>query len=200
MNYFKYGKKEIEYLKEKDSILGKVIDDLGIVKRETDPNIFSGLISSIISQQISTKAAITVTSRFMELVGEITPENINNMDIEDIQKCGMSLRKAGYIKSAAEASINKTINFNNLHSLSDEEVIKELIKLKGVGEWTAEMLLIHSLSRPNVLSYKDLAIRRGIMRIYGLDGLTKDEFEKYRSLYDPYGTVASLYIWEISKD
>lgn len=200
MTYFKYTDKEIECLKKNDKILGEAIDRIGRINRKIEPEIFSALISSIISQQISTKAAITVKDRLIELIGEINPENLNDKSIEDIQKCGMSLRKAGYIKGVAEASINGIIDFNNLHKLSDEEVIKELIKLKGVGEWTAEMLLIHSLSRPNILSYKDLAIRRGIMKLYGLVELSKEEFEIYRNRYTPYGTVASLYLWEISKD
>lgn len=196
--HFKYGQKEIDYLKQKDSILGAVIDRIGMVEREMDTDIFSALISSIISQQISTKSAITVTNRLIELIGDITPVNIQELEVEGIQKCGMSMRKASYIKAAADAAISKEVDFHNLHKLSDEEVIKELISLKGVGEWTAEMLLIHSLERPNVLSFKDLGIRRGIMRLYELDDITKKEFEIYKERYSPYCTVASLYLWEIS--
>lgn len=198
MNYFKYTEKEIEYLKKRDEKLAEEIDRIGMIKREVEPDIFAALISSIISQQISTKAAITVKNRLIELAGEITPENIDGMELETIQECGMSLRKAGYIKGVAEAAISKMVDFENLHKLTDEEVVKELISLRGVGEWTAEMLLIHSLQRPNILSYKDLGIRRGIMKLYGLTELAKEEFEVYRERYAPYGTVASLYIWEIS--
>ena len=200
MKYFKYGNKEMDYLKERDPILGAAIDRIGFVKREVNPDIFSALISSIISQQISTKAAITVKNRLLELVGEIKPENIIKLDLEEIQKCGMSMRKADYINSIAEAVISKAVDLNNLNKLSDEEVIKELTKLKGVGEWTAEMLLIHSLQRPNVLSFKDLGIRRGLMRLYSLDHISKDEFEVYRNRYSPYNTVASIYLWKISEN
>lgn len=198
MNYFKYGKKEVEYLKEEDPILGMEIDKIGMIKRQVNPDIFSALISSIVSQQISTKAATTVNNRLIDLVGEITPENIDKVEIETIQECGMSMRKASYIKGIARAAISKTIDFENLHNLKDEEFIKKLVTLKGVGEWTAEMLLIHSLQRPNILSYKDLGICRGIMRLHGLEELSKAEFETYRNRYAPYGTVASLYLWEIS--
>lgn len=200
MKYFKYANKEMDYLKESDPILGAAIDRIGFVKREVNPDIFSALISSIISQQISTKAAITVKNRLLELVGEIKPENIIKLDLEEIQKCGMSMRKADYINSIAEAVINKAVDLNNLNKLSDGEVIKELTKLKGVGEWTAEMLLIHSLQRPNVLSFKDLGIRRGLMRLYSLDHISKDEFEVYRNRYSPYNTVASIYLWKISEN
>lgn len=200
MKYFKYANKEMDYLKERDPILGAAIDRIGFVKREVNPDIFSALISSIISQQISTKAAITVKNRLLELVGEIKPENIIKLDLEEIQKCGMSMRKADYINSIAEAVINKAVDLNNLNKLSDGEVIKELTKLKGVGEWTAEMLLIHSLQRPNVLSFKDLGIRRGLMRLYSLDHISKDGFEVYRNRYSPYNTVASIYLWKISEN
>lgn len=200
MNYFQYGEKEINYLKKKDKKLAKEIDRIGMIKREVDPHVFSALITSVIGQQISTKAAATVTGRLLELVGSFTPEDIERVEVEAIQKCGMSLRKANYIKGIARAAISKEIDFENLYKLSDDQVIKELTTLKGIGEWTAEMLLIHSLERPDVLSYKDLGIRRGIMRLYGLEELSKKEFDSYRKRYSPYGTVASIYLWEISSE
>jgi|LFRM01.1.fsa_nt_gb 3-methyladenine DNA glycosylase/8-oxoguanine DNA glycosylase len=198
MNYFKYSKKETEHLKKRDPILGAEIDKIGMIKREVEPDIFTSLISSIISQQISTKAAITVKERLVQLIGSITPENIERVELESIQQCGMSLRKAGYIKGIAKSAVTKTIDFGNLHKLSDEEIIEELVKLKGVGVWTAEMMLIHSLQRPNIVSFKDLGIRRGIMKLYNIEDLSEIEFQKYRETYSPYCTVASLYLWEIS--
>ncbi len=200
MNYFKYGKKEIDYLTQKDKKLGLEIDRIGMIKRNIDSDIFSALISSVIGQQISTKAATTVTNRLLELVGELTPENLEKIEVELIQQCGMSLRKAGYIKGIANSAVRKEIDFENLYKLSDQEIIKELTTLKGIGEWTVEMLLIHSLERADVLSYKDLGIRRGIMRLYGLEELSKKDFESYRNRYSPYGTVASIYLWEISSE
>ena len=198
MNYFKYGEEEIDYLKKKDEKLAIEIDKIGMVKREINKDLFSALITSVIGQQISTKAAITVTNRLIDLVGKFTPENIEKIELETIQKCGMSLRKASYIKGIAHAAIKGEIDFENLHKLPDDEVIMQLTLLKGIGEWTAEMILIHSLERPDILSYKDLGIRRGIMRLHGLEELSKKEFETYRKRYSPYGTVASIYLWEIS--
>lgn len=200
MKYLKYGKKEIEYLKSKDKKLGKVIDRMEFIKREVNHDVFNSLISSIISQQISTKAAITVEERLIEKLGNITQDSIYKADIEDIRQCGMSMRKAEYIKGIAKAATYKTVDFDNLYKLSDGEIVKELIKLKGVGEWTAQMMLIHTFERPDVLSYKDLGIRRGIMRVYDLeDEISKEEFELYRERYSPHGTVASIYLWEVSK-
>lgn len=198
MEYYKYGKKEIDYLKDRDSRLGIAIEKIGMIKRAVNPDLFSALISSIIGQQISTKAAKTVESRLIDKVGDITPESIYNLETEDIQQCGMSNRKADYIKGIAELAESNTIDFKSLHHLGDEEFTRELIKIKGVGEWTAEMLLIHSLQRQDVVSYKDLGIRRGIERLYGIEELSKEEFEKFQNIYSPYGTVASIYLWEIS--
>lgn len=109
-------------------------------------------------------------------------------------------KKAEYIKRIANTAIDKSIDFNSLHKLSDKEIIKELVKLKGVGEWTAEMMLIHTFERPDVLSYKDLGIRRGLARLHSLEeDITKQEFDTYKKRYSPYGTVASIYLWELSK-
>ncbi|MDR7855402.1 hypothetical protein [Tissierella sp.] len=198
MNYFIYGDKEIEYLKKKDKKLGAAIDRVGMIQREVELDPFSSLISSIVSQQISSKAAITVNDRLTQLLGEINPESIFKANLDDIQKCGMSVRKATYIKGIADAAITKQVDFHNLHTLSDEEIMKKLTSLYGVGTWTAEMLMIFSLGRMDVLSYNDLAIRRGMMNLYNLKELTKVDFEKYRKRYSPYGSVASLYLWELS--
>ncbi len=197
MGYFEYTKEETDYLKARDPILGKEIDRIGMVKRRLDGDMFSSLISSIISQQISTKAAVTVKERLANLIGNITPTNIEKIDVEAIQKCGMTLRKAGYIKGIAEAALTGEIDFDGLHKLSDNEIIRILTGLKGIGEWTVEMLLIHSLQRPNILSYKDLGIQRGLKKLYGLNELSKKEFAVYRERYSPYCTVASIYLWEI---
>ena len=199
MHYFEYGEKEIEHLKENDLILGRAIEEIGIIRRPVEPNIFISLISSMIGQQISNQAASTVKIRFQNLVGEITPENIMKVSTTEIQQCGMTMRKAEYIKGIAESAVQKVIDFENLKKLSDAEVIKELTQLKGVGEWTAEMLLIHSLNRPNVISYNDLAIRRGMKILYKIEDLPKKIFNQYKEKYHPYSTTASLYLWEISK-
>jgi len=123
---------------------------------------------------------------------------LNALPLEKIQSCGMSMRKAEYIKNIAEAAVNKTIDFDDFPNKSDCEIIKTLTAIKGIGIWTAEMLLIFSLMRPNVVSYGDLAIRRGMMTLYGLKELPKEKFARYAKRYAPYGSVASLYLWEMS--
>lgn len=198
MEIFKYGQREIEYLKGRDKKLGAAIDKIGMIEREIIPEPFTALVASIVDQQISSKAAKTVWNRLVNLLGEVTPESINRASIPQIQGCGMTTRKAGYIKGIAEAAISGEINFNELDKLTDAEIIKKLSALNGVGIWTAEMLLIFSLGRSDVVSYGDLAIRRGMMNLYGLKELSREEFNKYKKRYSPYGSVASLYLWALS--
>ncbi|MDR3602142.1 MAG: DNA-3-methyladenine glycosylase [Desulfosporosinus sp.] len=213
MPIFEYGQKEIDYLKRKDKKLGEAIDRIGIIQREIIPNPFTALVSSVVSQQISKKAAETVWKRLCILLGDIMPEsngseevNLGSIDpksisqvcLSEIKACGMSERKASYIKGVADAAVLGIVDFKNLHTLKDDEIITQLSSLHGVGVWTAEMLLIFSLNRLNVLSFKDLAICRGMMNLYGLKELPKDEFERYRKRYSPYGSVASLYLWALS--
>lgn len=198
MQVFEYGQKEIEYLKKRDKKLGAAMDRIGMIQREITPDPFIALVSSIVSQQISSKAAATVWSRLDKLLGHITPESIAQADLSEIQSCGMSQRKAGYIKGIADAALSGEVDFTTLQTLADDEMVKKLSSLHGVGIWTAEMLLIFSLSRPDVVSYRDLAIRRGMMNLYGLKELSQEKFAQYRKRYSPYGTVASLYLWALS--
>ena len=198
MPIFQYGEKEIEYLRRKDKKLAAAIDQIGIIERDITPDPFIALVSSVVSQQISKKAAETVWDRLNVRLGNITPESIAQADLSDIRGCGMSERKAGYIKGIAEAALTGTINFKTLTTLTNDEIIEKLSSLHGVGVWTAEMLLIFSFNRLDVVSYNDLAIRRGIMNLYGLKELPKEKFERYRKRYSPYGSVASIYLWALS--
>lgn len=196
--FFQYGAREINYLKGKDKKLAAAIEQIGIIQRQSIPDPFTALISSIVSQQISKKAAETVSNRLELLLGNVNPRSIAQAKLADIQACGMSTRKAGYIQGIAEAAISGLVDFNALNTLDDQAIISQLSSLHGVGVWTAEMLLIFSLNRPNVLSFNDLAIRRGIMKLYGHRDLPRERFEKYRARYSPYCSVASLYLWELS--
>lgn len=198
MPIYEYGQTEIDYLKERDPVLGAAIDRIGIIERTVAPELFSSLISSIVSQQISTKAAATVWNRLEECLGEVTPERIVETPLEEIQSCGMSNRKAQYIKGIGAAAASGQISMETLDQLSDQDIIKQLSALHGVGVWTVEMLLLFSMCRPDVVSWGDLAIRRGMMNLYGLESLSKKEFELYREKYSPYGSVASLYLWALA--
>lgn len=196
--YFQYGEKEIAYLKKKDKKLAAVIDRIGMIQRAVNPDLFSALVHSITGQQISTKAHQAVWQRMLEDLGNITPEVINQLSLEEIQAFGMTFRKAGYIQSAAQKIIDKEFNINALHDLSDQEVCEKLTELKGVGQWTAEMLMIFSMQRMNILSYGDLAIQRGLRMIYHHQEINREKFNQYWKRFTPYASVASLYIWAVS--
>ncbi len=199
MIYFPYGDTEMNYLKRRDRRLGQAIDDIGVIKRKMTPDPFTALVRTIIGQQISTKAAQTVCARVYELVGNpIDPLILADVGLGVIQGCGMSKRKAGYILGAAKAALRGEIDFDTLHTLTDAEVVRSLTALRGVGVWTAEMILIFSLGRPDVVSYGDLGIRRGMVALYGLDEVTREQFAKHAERYSPYGTVASLYLWRLA--
>lgn len=173
-DYFPYGKKEIEYLKKKDKKLGAIIDILGHPERPVIPDLFAGIVNAILSQQISTKAADTIWHRFKEAFSPVTPEHLLEIPDEAMQKCGSTFRKVTYIKNISRLAADGEISIEELSALPDEEFCIELTKLPGIGTWTAEMLLIHSLLRPNVLSYGDLAILRGLRMVYRHRTIRKD--------------------------
>lgn len=198
MEYFKYGETEIEHLKKKDKKLAAAIERIGLIEREVRPDVFFSLCSSIISQQISTAAAVSIQNRVLALIGNLAPAAILNADSEELRACGLSARKVQYLTAAATAVQSGELDLEALKAMPDDEVIAQLVKLPGVGVWTAEMLLIFSLQRPDVVSYGDLAIRRGMMNLYGLKELPKEKFLRYRKRYAPYGSVASLYFWALS--
>ncbi|MCL1876293.1 MAG: DNA-3-methyladenine glycosylase [Synergistaceae bacterium] len=197
-NFLVYGEKELNYLKSRDKTLGMAIDEIGIIRREARADHFEALIMSIVSQQISRKAADSIWNRLVDKFSAVSAPTLVGADLNDLHKCGISLRKAGYIKGISEAVINGDINFNEFVSMSDGEIISKLSSLRGIGVWTAEMFLIFSMRRMDVVSWGDLAIRRGMMKLYGLKELTQGQFEIYRKRYSPYGSIASLYIWALS--
>jgi len=196
--HFSYSDDELAALAAKDKKLGRAIERIGRIDREVQPNLFAALVESIIAQQISGKAATTIKNRLTELCGVITPEAIAKFNDAEIQQCGMSHRKASYVKAAATAILSGQLDLDSLALLDDEAAISELIKLPGVGIWTAEMLLIFSLQRRNVFSFGDLAIKRGLCKLHGHKEITRELFEKYRKRYSPYGSIASIYLWHIS--
>ena len=198
MEFFQYSQKETDYLKKKDKRLAKVIDRIGPIQRELIPDLFAGLVNSIVGQQISTKAFITIWNRIKDLFGTVTPENILSKSAEELQKCGITMKKSVYIRNIAMDIINGSLNLDELYELPDDEVCRRLSSLNGIGTWTAEMLMTFSMQRPDILSWDDLAIRRGIMMLYGHKKLDKNLFTRYKKRYSPYGSVASLYLWEIS--
>jgi DNA-3-methyladenine glycosylase II len=196
--YFEYGIEEITYLKSLDHILGEAMTRMGKVDRVVIPDLFSALVYAIVGQLISVKAVHTIWKRMQDRFGEITPHHIATQTVDDIQGCGITMKKAVCIHHISQSITQGEFILDDLYEFSDTEVIKKLMTLNGVGQWTAEMMLINSMERRDVVSWGDIAIRRGMMKLYGLDTITKKQFEEYRHRYSPLGSIASIYLWAIS--
>lgn len=198
MNVFVYGTKEIDHLKGRDKILATAIEEIGPIHREVIPDLFTALVKSIVGQQISIKAQLTIWNRMCERLGEITPNTILACSVDELQGFGITFKKAAYIRSAAEKVRDGILDSTALQAKRDADVCRELTKLDGIGIWTAEMLMLFSMQRPNILSFGDLAILRGMRMLYHHKKITRPLFEKYRRRYSPYSSVASLYLWAIA--
>jgi DNA-3-methyladenine glycosylase II len=192
--YFEYSEVETEYLKLRDKRLGEAIDKVGHIDREVNNNLFSSVVHHIVGQQISSAALKTVWSRLNEKLGAVNAETVCSASRAEIQACGITFKKADYIKDFAEKVQSGKFDIDALRDMPDEDVIKELSALNGIGVWTAEMLLIFCLQRPNVVSYGDLGIQRGMRMLYHHKKIDRAQFDKYARRYSPYCTVASLYL------
>ena len=192
---FQYGSAEVEYLKSKDKVLAGIIDKVDHIHRETDPDLFSAVVHHIIGQQISTKAQATIWQRMRDRFGDVNAACISRAELTELQALGMTFRKAGYIKDFAEKVERGDFDLQGIARLPDDEAVKMLVSLKGIGVWTAEMILLFCLQRPDIFSFDDLAIQRGLRMVYRHRKIDRKLFEKYRRRYSPYGSVASLYLW-----
>ena len=164
---------------------------------EDGGNLFHELVHSIVSQQLAVRAAEAVFARVKGLPGGLTPENLLAADAETLRSCGLSARKVEYLRGIARSSLAGELDEKRFAQLPDAEVIAALVELKGVGVWTAEMLLIFHFGRRDVLSTGDLGVRRGLEILLGKNGFTPDELAELRRRCSPYGTLASLYLWRI---
>ena len=197
MAVFEYGDEEVAYLAARDPRLAEVMAAVGHIERDVHPDLFAALVNCVVGQQISTKAQTTIWNRVLETFGEVTPETMAACSDEELQGVGISFRKVSYIKGAAERVRSGEVDLAALVELPDDEVCRSLSALPGIGVWTAEMLMTFSMQRPNILSWGDLAIQRGLRMVYHHRRITPELFAKYRRRYAPYGSVASLYLWEV---
>ena len=196
--YFRYGEKETTYLKSSDKKLAAVIDAVGPIRRELDTDLFSAVVRHIVGQQISNKALAAVWGRLLEGLGVVDAAAVLGAGEEKLHSFGMSFRKASYITDFARKVGSGDFRLTALKKMSDDEAIAALTSLSGVGVWTAEMILLFCLERPDVLSFGDLAIQRGLRMVYRHREITKAQFQRYRRRFSPYGSVASLYLWAAS--
>lgn len=192
----------IATLRTADPLLGSVIERVGTCRLEQvqqSGDLLYSLSRSIIYQQLSTKAATTIHQRFLQLYGDkslLSPTAILDTPDEVLRQAGLSRQKTIYLKDLAQHILTELPTVEELQHLEDETIIQTLTKVKGVGRWTVQMLLIFRLHRWDVLPVDDLGVRSGIRRLYGLEELPKkSEVEEIGRKWKPYCTIASWYLW-----
>ena len=181
-----------------DKILFDVIPAIKPFTIEKSDKLFLSLVESIISQQLSVKAGDTIVKRFLALfpTENITPEAVLSTPRETLRSVGMSWSKADYVHNISRAFVEKQLDLANLDNFSDEEIIIELTKIKGIGQWTAEMFLMFTMAREDVFSYGDVGLQNAIQKLYKLkEKPTKKQMEKISKKWTPYRTYAARILW-----
>ena len=193
------AKKIADHFKSVDHILYSVIEKIGVPAPTTSNDYFSNLCETIINQQLSDKAAATIFARFKKLFprGKITPQAILKLSHAKIRSCGTSNGKVSFLKDLAKKVLTEGLRLDGLDKLSDELIMKELTKVKGIGPWTAEMFLMFSLGREDVFSHGDLGLRKAIKKLYKFKKEpTRSQIEKIVEKWKPYRTYASRILWK----
>jgi DNA-3-methyladenine glycosylase II len=190
-------RKAVNHLKKSDPVLGAIIERVGACCMEFAPPEFHSLAEAIVYQQLNGKAAATIFKRFAALAGEpLTPEGILKLTDAQLRSVGLSKQKSSYLKDMAARVSRGELDFTRLPEMTDDEVIKHLTQVKGVGVWTAHMFLMFSLKRPNVLPTGDYGIQMAIKKHYKKRKMPKPEMmAKIAKVWEPYRSVACWYLW-----
>ena len=190
-------RKAINHLKKSDPILAAIIAQVGPFRMEFGPPEFHSLAEAIVYQQLNGKAAVTIFKRFAALAGEpLMPEGILKLTDAQLRSVGLSKQKSSYLKDMAGRSARGELDFWRLPEMSDDEVIKHLTQVKGVGVWTAQMFLMFTLRRPNVLPTGDYGIQMAIRKYYKKRKMPKPEvMTKIAKPWEPYRSAACWYLW-----
>lgn len=190
------------YLSNIDPVMADAIGRIGPCTLTLNPNIFETLVDAIISQQISVKAADAIAARLRAATpnGLITPEALLSLEHDSLRAVGLSNPKAHYIRDLTERVASGQLELELLSGLEDEEVIKQLVAVKGIGRWTAEMILMFSLGRVDVLPVDDLGFVEGVREAYGLETRpTRKEMLERGEAWRPYRSIATWYMWEVRR-
>ncbi len=190
-----------KYLSEHDAVLRPVIERVGLCTIRPHKDYYQELVDSIISQQLSVKAARSIEGRFRDLFGGVfpTPEQILTTNVDTLRGLGFSRAKSSYVLDLARHVVDGKVRFDHLDAFSNEDVIAELTAVKGIGTWTAHMFLMFCMGRTDILPVGDLGIRNGIRKLYGLtDSPTPDQISEVASKnnWHPYESIASWYVWQ----
>ena len=192
-------KKVRDHFYNKDPVLFSLVDRYGNIKIQHSDNYFLSLCREIITQQLAGGAARAIFGRFNDLFihGTVTPERVMSLSDQEIRNTGASWAKVKYIKDLAKCVKTKILHLDKLSALSDKEVMRELVQVKGIGPWTAEMFLMFSLGREDVFSYGDLGLRRALRTHYKFNKEpTQKEMEKIVVKWSPYRTYGALILCE----
>lgn len=190
--------KDAEKFLRKDKYIGPLIKKHGPckLKPRKESEYFENLVDSIVSQQLSVKAAATIYGRLVEKAGgEITPDIILKLGKTSIRSCGLSNAKCDYVKDLANKVKSNELELDRLKDFTDEKVTKELVAVKGIGKWTAEMFLMFSLARPDVFSEDDIGLLRGVEKMFKKN-LTRQNVGVIAVRWKPYRTTAAWYVWK----
>jgi DNA-3-methyladenine glycosylase II len=185
------------FLAGADPALGKLIAAHGSVVREPRYDYFASLARAIIGQQLSVKAAASIFARFEELTS-LKPESVVALSEDDVKAIGLSRPKARYIQDLAQHFVDDSAVYNHLGTLSDDDVIRELTAVKGIGAWTAQMFLMFTLVRPDVFAPDDLGLQKAVKQLYDLESIPpRSELETIAERWKPYRTIASWHLWRM---
>src|SRR5438132_5472882 len=186
------------HLGRKDAVLKKLIGRVGPCTLQTDRKHFQLLVRAIVSQQISWRAAVAISGRLLALLAPdpLTPEAILRRTEKELQSAGLSAAKIRYVRDLADKTADGTVPLRRLARLSDDQVIEALTQVKGIGVWTAQMFLIFSLGRLDILPVDDFGLRAGVQRQYGLKELPpRKQLHELGEPWRPYRSIATWYIW-----
>ena len=191
-----YWAEACAHLSRKDRVMKKIIPQFGDVMLESRGDAFVTLARSIVGQQISVKAAQSVWDKFSKLSRKLTPAGVLKLKVDDMRAAGLSARKVEYLVDLALHFDSGTVHVKQWQGMDDEAIIAELVAIRGIGRWTAEMFLIFHLMRPNVLPLDDVGLINGISRNYfSGEPVSRSDAREVAQAWSPYCTVATWYIW-----
>ena len=191
-------RKGLRVLCRNDLALARVVRNVGPFTLKPDPGGYELLVRSILSQQISVAAARTIRGRLQALLpaGKLTAKNLDALSDDQLQAVGVSRQKQTYLRHLTSCTLDGTINFRRIAKGSDDDAVEELIQIKGIGRWTAQMFLMFSLGRIDVFAPDDLGLRNAVQKLYELpEKPTRSELEQHADKWRPYRTIASWYLW-----
>lgn len=188
----------LRHLRRSDPVLAEVIRRVGPFRLTPRRGRFQSLVRSILAQQISTAVARSMLKKLEARLApsKLTPESLDRLSFDDLRAIGLSRQKASYLQDLTAKVLDRSVRLHRVHRLTDEEIIDELIQVKGIGRWTVQMFLIFCLGRPDVFAPDDFGLRSAIQKLYGLPELPKRaESEEIAAPWRPHATVASWYLW-----